>query len=435
MDEKAIEVKDRCWDSILIRGIAELPDELLALIFELAYDNDTEGSRLAIQLSHVCRRFRAIALHTPRLWSTLTTTQRIDEYQTFISRLRTALLTIIIDNPSHLREASSTLLTDFMDTVFTLTDRWGEFRCQSTLMLDSEDWEALLQITNINLVLPRLHTLSLFGSSREWYWDYWSHWNMPGLRHFQSQNAVPTRVNSTSLVSCELEFGPFRFTVVEINRLLALLQACSALQTLALNLDSIHDTGLNSEIEVALLGRLKTLTIRVVVQSSSETIRAIISNIVMPLLERIDYDIELQTDFDSTKHLPDICPPMAHCHNLRSVHMKVKAFAYCSMGINMVFSSFPQIQHLHLDAPLFGHIDIPDLFRTGTFPPLRSLTLKNCMLLSPEYALGHMLHAMHRYGLYWDMLERIEIIGDSDAPGMMLHESIEELVKGKLFFS
>lgn len=432
VDEKATRLKEECWDNILVRGIAELPDELLALVFELAYDNDTDGSHLAIQLSHVCRRFRAVALHTPRLWSTLAASQRPDEYQTFISRSRTADLTIIVDFP--FRKPSFMLIADFMNDVFPLSNRWGELQFHRMPLFDDE-WGAFRELTDIDVFLPRLQTLVVAGCHRKWDWNFWSHWDMPGLRHFESYDAIPSGLNSASLVSCDLQFSSLRFTGVVINGLLVALQTCPALQTLALDFESIQQTFENPEAEVALLGQLKTMTIRIAGLSKSGTIRPIIRNVVMPCLDRIDYDIEMNDDLESKTFLTDIFPPMPHCHNLRSVHMKVETFEYDFHGINTIFSSFPQIHHLHLEAPLFGHVTYPASEPEGTFPPLRSLSLKNCMLLSDKYGLGLMLEAMHIHGRYWDKLERIEVIGNSDAPAMQLYDSIQELVKGKIFFS
>ncbi|KAH8109670.1 hypothetical protein DFH11DRAFT_1730932 [Phellopilus nigrolimitatus] len=56
--------------------ISTLPNEVLSLIFETTYQlsSDTLGEptlvslALAVRLSHVSRRFRAISLGTPQLW-------------------------------------------------------------------------------------------------------------------------------------------------------------------------------------------------------------------------------------------------------------------------------------------------------------------------------------------------------------------------------
>ncbi|TDL26219.1 hypothetical protein BD410DRAFT_800790 [Rickenella mellea] len=51
-------------------GLKELPDEILAGIFQAGHDMDGFGhNRFAVSVSQVSRRFRDVALHTPRLWT------------------------------------------------------------------------------------------------------------------------------------------------------------------------------------------------------------------------------------------------------------------------------------------------------------------------------------------------------------------------------
>ncbi|KLO08286.1 hypothetical protein SCHPADRAFT_613739 [Schizopora paradoxa] len=52
----------------LSRGIASLPDELLALIFKYAACSQEEGTNYAFYLSQVSRRFRRISLSDKSLW-------------------------------------------------------------------------------------------------------------------------------------------------------------------------------------------------------------------------------------------------------------------------------------------------------------------------------------------------------------------------------
>ena len=52
--------------------IRRYPSDLLQYIFEFVYDQKgSDGLQTALDLSHVCQRWRAIALDSPRLWSTI----------------------------------------------------------------------------------------------------------------------------------------------------------------------------------------------------------------------------------------------------------------------------------------------------------------------------------------------------------------------------
>ncbi len=82
--QKAI---DKCLKPIvskLSEGIKSLPYELLALIFTFA--GRLDGRKQAVRLSHVSRRFRAVALGEPSLWTTMHSNARKDELETFMSR-------------------------------------------------------------------------------------------------------------------------------------------------------------------------------------------------------------------------------------------------------------------------------------------------------------------------------------------------------------
>lgn len=52
-------------------AVSSLPDDILAIIFEEAHESQVEGdfSRVELEISHVCRRWREFALRLPRLWS------------------------------------------------------------------------------------------------------------------------------------------------------------------------------------------------------------------------------------------------------------------------------------------------------------------------------------------------------------------------------
>ncbi|EGN99389.1 hypothetical protein SERLA73DRAFT_182349 [Serpula lacrymans var. lacrymans S7.3] len=84
--------------------VDELPNELLAQIFEEskeAYVDDLEQGRscCSLVISHVCRRWRFVAVNTPRLWTTVHITPRRSLLlsQTYIERSGCHLVDIILD--------------------------------------------------------------------------------------------------------------------------------------------------------------------------------------------------------------------------------------------------------------------------------------------------------------------------------------------------
>ncbi|TDL30138.1 hypothetical protein BD410DRAFT_780675 [Rickenella mellea] len=173
----------------LRRGVHALPNEALAKIFEAGYTADWEGSRFAVTVSHVCSRFRQIALRMPHLWSTLTSYQTIEGLAHFVDRSKHHSL--IIDMKD--REVSP---QNFLPFIIPYVERWVGFRCEDPL--SPADIPSILSILGRQIYLPNLTTLSNLSSS-----SFQSNWIMPRLLHFVGQ-AQPNFLAVTSLVSCTL---------------------------------------------------------------------------------------------------------------------------------------------------------------------------------------------------------------------------------------
>ncbi|KLO08303.1 hypothetical protein SCHPADRAFT_944572 [Schizopora paradoxa] len=73
--------------SKLSKGISSLPDEVLAMVFESAVRAaGQEGVEQAKRLSHVSRRFRAIAISECNLWTNFRSSSSREELETLVSR-------------------------------------------------------------------------------------------------------------------------------------------------------------------------------------------------------------------------------------------------------------------------------------------------------------------------------------------------------------
>ncbi|KAH7922023.1 hypothetical protein BV22DRAFT_1131761 [Leucogyrophana mollusca] len=78
--------------------IHSLPREILAYIFFIGSHDDF---MLPVAMSHVCRSWRIIILHTPSLWRRITLTPRLDMWAERISRAKSCLLDIELLPWSH----------------------------------------------------------------------------------------------------------------------------------------------------------------------------------------------------------------------------------------------------------------------------------------------------------------------------------------------
>ncbi len=116
------EVFNECLKPVitkLSRGITATPDELLVLIFNLVGRRD--GTKQAVRLSHVSRKFRAIALGEKYLWTTLHSRASKDELEALISRSGQVVdLHVVI----HVIAEVTFNLQAFMDICFPTAPRW-----------------------------------------------------------------------------------------------------------------------------------------------------------------------------------------------------------------------------------------------------------------------------------------------------------------------
>ncbi|TDL17292.1 hypothetical protein BD410DRAFT_553799 [Rickenella mellea] len=65
-------LQNRCTPLVLSDGLSRLPDEILANVFEMGH-NLSDDYKFSLTMSHVCHRFRAVALRIPLLWARLDT--------------------------------------------------------------------------------------------------------------------------------------------------------------------------------------------------------------------------------------------------------------------------------------------------------------------------------------------------------------------------
>ncbi|TDL13653.1 hypothetical protein BD410DRAFT_387247 [Rickenella mellea] len=70
LERRIISVQKECIPLAFQDGVKHLPDEILMCIFEFGHQA-TSSTKFSFDVSHVCRRFRDIALVTPRLWARL----------------------------------------------------------------------------------------------------------------------------------------------------------------------------------------------------------------------------------------------------------------------------------------------------------------------------------------------------------------------------
>ncbi|TDL21214.1 hypothetical protein BD410DRAFT_308329 [Rickenella mellea] len=131
---------------VLEEGIKRLPNEVLAVIFEMAHYLDGEGPvQFALCVSHVSRRFRNVALATPLLWTTIHDSFGENQIREFISR--SGRLDLNIKMPY------STDIECFLKVIKGTSHRWS-----SLSIIEQETEYVMMKLGMTDL--PRLRYLS-----------------------------------------------------------------------------------------------------------------------------------------------------------------------------------------------------------------------------------------------------------------------------------
>lgn len=103
----------------LREGFEKLPDEIISPIFVKtfrAFESHRNRIKFSLQISQVSHRFRRIALYTPELWSTISTSFPLSMVSTFLKRSRTCELDIEARNINTIE-----MLNYFLSTIIPST--------------------------------------------------------------------------------------------------------------------------------------------------------------------------------------------------------------------------------------------------------------------------------------------------------------------------
>lgn len=207
------------------RNIKMLPDEILLPIFKQAYASlassplyiPSERSNLLVKrVSHVCRRFRRLALSCPELWAVIHSSQPIGEVAMFAERSQDVPLSIMIYGKDHTRfgsDMSEEDLRQFMEILAPHQHRWRELRITST---PSRTIAQLMREVQQHVVsLPMLERIRVHRY--KWDSDFDERcdmrlWHAPNLRLFHGSGVVPTHFHGQSIshfsLTCQVNTIP-----------------------------------------------------------------------------------------------------------------------------------------------------------------------------------------------------------------------------------
>lgn len=143
-------------------AVSTLPNEVLAIIFKTAHLSQGSKYRTEVTISHVTRRWRHVALATPRLWTTIhrAMCESFDRLETYLQRSDPILfdLTIMIGNKRGLKhvENDATISTLYLSIALHMG------RCRR-LNISSQSRDIMLPLLDClsSLSAPALQDLNI----------------------------------------------------------------------------------------------------------------------------------------------------------------------------------------------------------------------------------------------------------------------------------
>ncbi len=189
-----------------------LPDELLSLIFVFATSHEFEGTRHAVWLSHVSRRFRNVALGAVDLWTELHSNASKEELETMICRSRSDsdLHVVIHSSASHSTEG----INSFVDACLPTAPRWATLKVSSDIEENhgTVDSNLVRVFGGLRLDLPRLrefHIKQYRSGKISWMtYRFIPSWTAPNLRAMQCVEYIPRpSLTYSSITSFSIAFS------------------------------------------------------------------------------------------------------------------------------------------------------------------------------------------------------------------------------------
>ena len=371
--------------------LQRLPDDILQDIVEHLYGAGC-GSTYHVIFSHVCRKFRQIALDMPTLWSIIDSHMTEDTAELYLKRSKAADLTIRLANLRHRRDVVAKL-DRFLNLVSQESSRWAHFEFNP---IDIPFWRETLTVVLKhveNKPVPRLKHLAVhLPQQYSWLFadsdvpnallQFYSTWTTPRLDRLEMSNSIPNSHMGTTLVSCNLHLASTIDFIHEwnINDLHSFLSSCHMLQELRLRLESLAASP--TPLDVIHLNALQSYAVFVLSDRLSNSFLQLTSVLHMPNLSRWSVKIKLDEGTQCT-FANGLFDTPNDFRALREFNLSV----YCSLpGVLPVHLLFGRLRHLHHLTLKVTQAEFPPAFEApeSGIAPLRSLVLSNCRRMSAD---------------------------------------------------
>ncbi|KAH8116537.1 hypothetical protein DFH11DRAFT_1217804 [Phellopilus nigrolimitatus] len=384
MSEKTInDLQADLQPLVLEHGMKSIPDDVLSLIFHhyVNLGRSTSGVNPVI-ISHVCRRFRSLALGLPELWATLPLGPDLDKFQVYLSRSRQSGLTV------NLRQKHC---ESHLQALAALSQRWTKFSTDV-----NKRWERELEETFGSLQLHCLESLVLsFEIGEIATKSFYSEWSMPRLRHLCAYFGLPVLPAIPSLTSCTLFFDcSFLTHKLNLVCLPKFLQSIPSLERLSLVLANVHLSSFDIHPERVVLYNLQSVYLSIFDEVEIADIQSLLDSLTFPNVTKFEVELQVQPNGSCLsewvdclfQHTFDI---VQRRPNLRFPKLKDVSFSFrrkeeeAEMStLHRLFDERLHLQHIAIDAP---NVVSPAYNEDDMFCDLKTLTLMRCDKFDEEF--------------------------------------------------
>ncbi|KLO13122.1 hypothetical protein SCHPADRAFT_940692 [Schizopora paradoxa] len=390
--QSSISSLEKQFSEIFLRDrYFQLPDDIFAMVFEFAGFDDF---RTGTNVSHVCRRFRTIALSTPQIWTHIRPRHKrgllIADASKVAGRSQHSGLGLTVEMQSFNSYAHEHV--EYLQSMMSFVGMYSSRICALTLDLGTAHAAASKnKLWFTKLSLPSLTSLEINAPPSTTLEHFYTDWKMPSLRTLHGRNCFPdlpsNALSKIKSFSFEVEEYDIRkrnrvqWTLPELDRYLGRLFSVQELK-LDFGCDSIHpwlDEPPSTKPELTVT--LRSLSIRIQ-DHGYDSDRAV------NVFQMFDYEnlTSLSISLPS-EAIPTICTLFSYVKlsfqrgNLNDLDIRIRPdyFRYGDLGEsprNTILSSFlqnnPKLESIYIESA--G--DDRQIF--GFSNRIAALQLKNC---------------------------------------------------------
>ncbi|KLO15417.1 hypothetical protein SCHPADRAFT_267308 [Schizopora paradoxa] len=405
---------------IRARGLASLPDELLARIFDFYYQDYLvkfyPRSDYSMNppprkvLPKVCKRFRRLAHHLPALWEIVRLGDGVDEIKLFKKKCESPRVCIQLSADTNANDVQN-----FLDTAHG-HNHWEE------LHLDFEDDAWAVRIfemmgPNISFDFSSLDSLSIIsrGYDAEEAFipslfpkkccEAFSEWQLYGLSSLFLTNIIPEpNVSLSDLEEISITLGcvegmPEGIYEWDMRKLVDFIASLRSLQSLTIKFDAAETSNTNQNLlEVGRscrLTKLSSLSMTIRGGTDPLVLKQFVDMVDMPKLKTLDLDIHWDQTHEPALYINALFKPSPSAVRtlpfVEKASLRIQHSGGKHYSGSTIFRALPKLSTLSLATPGF-QLPYFSLFKDefGCFEDLHTLRLDNCR----EHCPNHLVHSL-----------------------------------------